>query len=236
MANHDQIIQAIEDVDLRVEDRKTRFGVLIRDRQSGDTRVIDDLTVSIPGEHNVQNATGAVAVAHHLGIGDEAIRAGLAAFGGVKRRFTLTGSWNGVDVFDDYGHHPVEIAAVLKAARSVAGGGHVIAVVQPHRYTRLRDLMEEFQNAFNDADIVFVAPVYAAGEEPIEGVDAAALAEGLRDHGHRMARAIGDLDEACAMLRDLAAEGDIIICMGAGDITKWAAKLADGICAKREAK
>ena len=144
--------------------------------------------MSIPGEHNVQNATGAVAIAHHLGIGDAAIRAGLAGFGGVKRRFTLTGSWNGVDVFDDYGHHPVEIAAVLKAARSVAGSGRVIAVVQPHRYTRLRDLFDGFCTCFNDADTVIVAPVYAAGEAPIEGVDRDALVEGLRLRGHRDAR------------------------------------------------
>ena len=154
--------------------------------------MIDDLTVSMPGEHNVQNATGAVAIAHHLGIGDDAIRAGLAGFGGVKRRFTLTGTWNGVDVFDDYGHHPVEIAAVLKAARSVAGGGHVIAVVQPHRYTRLRDLFDGFCSCFNDADTVIVAPVYAAGEAPIEGVDRDALVEGMRIRGHRDARALPD--------------------------------------------
>jgi UDP-N-acetylmuramate--alanine ligase len=133
---------------------------------------------------------------------------------------------------------------VLSAAREAAtarssgdgGGARVIALVQPHRFTRLRDLMEEFQNAFNDADLVFVAPVYPAGEEPIEGVDAAALAEGLRAHGHRMARTVGGLDEVCAALRDLVADGDLIICMGAGDITKWAAKLADGICAERERK
>ena len=160
---------AVRAVDLRVENRTTKFGVLIRDRLSGATHVIDDLTVSIPGEHNVQNATGAVAIAHHLGIGDDAIRAGLAGFGGVKRRFTLTGTWNGVDVFDDYGHHPVEIAAVLKAARSVAGDGHVVAVVQPHRYTRLRDLFDGFCSCFNDADTVIVAPVYAAGRSADRG-------------------------------------------------------------------
>ena len=213
---------AVRAVDLRVENRATRFGVLIRDRLSGATHVIDDLTVSIPGEHNVQNATGAVAIAHHLGIGDDAIRAGLAGFGGVKRRFTLTGTWNGVDVFDDYGHHPVEIAAVLKAARSVAGGGHVVAVVQPHRYTRLHDLFDGFCSCFNDADTVIVAPVYAAGEAPIEGVDRDALVEGLRIRGHRDARALSSREALAGMIRDTVRPGDTVVCLGAGSITQWA--------------
>ncbi len=213
---------AVRAVDLRIEHRATKFGVLIRDRLSGETHVIDDLTVAIPGEHNVQNATGAVAIAHHLGIGDEAIRAGLAGFGGVKRRFTLTGTWNGVDVFDDYGHHPVEIAAVLKAARSVAGGGHVIAVVQPHRYTRLRDLFDGFCSCFNDADTVIVAPVYAAGEAPIEGVDRDALVEGLRIRGHRDARALPAREALARMIRDTVRPGDTVVCLGAGSISQWA--------------
>ncbi|HET7716320.1 MAG TPA: UDP-N-acetylmuramate--L-alanine ligase [Bauldia sp.] len=213
---------AVRAVDLRIENRATRFGVLIRDRQSGATHVIDELTVSIPGEHNVQNATGAVAVAHHLGISDEAIRAGLAGFGGVKRRFTLTGSWNGVDVFDDYGHHPVEIAAVLKAARSVAGEGRVVAVVQPHRYTRLRDLFDGFCSCFNDADTVIVAPVYPAGELPIEGIDRDALVEGLRHRGHRDARALPDREALAAMIRDTVRPGDTVVCLGAGSISQWA--------------
>ena len=146
----------------------------------------------------------------------------------LPRRFTTTGVVNGVRIVDDYGHHPVEIASVLKAGRAVAAG-RVIAVVQPHRYTRLQSLMDDFQSAFNDADVVFVVPVYPAGEEPIEGVDSNALAEGLRAHGHRMVSSIADLDDLCCNLRDLAAEGDMVICMGAGDITKWAAALANGI-------
>ena len=134
-----------------------------------------------PGEHNVQNATGAVAVAHHLGIGDDGDpRRASPASAASSAASPSPASWNGVDIFDDYGHHPVEIAAVLKAARSVAGDGRVIAVVQPHRYTRLRDLFDEFCTCFNDADTVIVAPVYAAGEAPIEGVDRDALVEGLR--------------------------------------------------------
>jgi UDP-N-acetylmuramate--alanine ligase len=213
---------AVRAVDLRVENRLTKFTVQIRDRHNGSTHVIDDLMVSIPGEHNAQNATGAVAIAHHLGIGDEAIRAGLAGFGGVKRRFTLTGSWNGVDVFDDYGHHPVEIAAVLKAARSVAGDGRIVAVVQPHRYTRLRDLFDGFCTCFNDADTVIVAPVYAAGEAPIEGVDRDALVEGMRLRGHRDARALPDREALAGMVRETVRPGDTVVCLGAGSISAWA--------------
>jgi UDP-N-acetylmuramate--alanine ligase len=189
----------------------------------------------MPGRHNVQNALAAVAVGLELGLDDATIAKGFEKFDGVKRRFSRVGEVDGTVIIDDYAHHPTEIKAVLSAAREAAQE-RVIALVQPHRYTRLRDLMEEFQNAFNDADVVFVAPVYPAGEEPIEGVDAAALVDGLRAHGHRMARTVADLDEACAALRDLAADGDMVICMGAGDITKWAAALADGICEKREAK
>jgi UDP-N-acetylmuramate--alanine ligase len=144
----------------------------------------------------------------------------------VKRRFTKVGEVDGVPIIDDYAHHPVEIRAVLSAARESADQ-RVIAVMQPHRYSRLNDLMEDFQNAFNDADAVFVTPVYAAGEQPIEGVDSEALVEGLRAHGHRMVRTVADLDDLCHALRDLAAPGDLVICMGAGDITKWAAALGD---------
>jgi len=213
---------AVRAVDLRVENRLTKFTVLIRDRRSGATHAIEDLTVSIPGEHNAQNATGAVAIAHHLGIGDDAIRAGLAGFGGVKRRFTHTGTWNGVDVFDDYGHHPVEIAAVLKAARSVAGDGRIVAVVQPHRYTRLRDLFDGFCTCFNDADTVIVAPVYAAGEAPIEGIDRDALVEGMRLRGHRDARALPDREALAGMVRETVRPGDTVVCLGAGSISAWA--------------
>ena len=189
----------------------------------------------IPGRHNVQNALAAIAVALEMGLGDEAIASGFDKFEGVKRRFTKVGEIDGAIVIDDYAHHPTEIRAVLSAAREGAEG-RVIAVMQPHRYTRLEALMDDFQNAFNDADVVFVAPVYPAGEEPIEGVDSDALAEGLRAHGHRMVRSVNDLDDLCGALRDLAAEGDMIICMGAGDITKWAGALAGGICQARAKK
>jgi UDP-N-acetylmuramate--alanine ligase len=207
--------------DIRVEGRRTLFTALLHDRQTGKTRSVPDLAISMPGEHNVQNATGAIAVAHNLGISDEAIRAGLASFGGVKRRFTLTGTWNGVDVFDDYGHHPVEIAAVLKAARSIAPG-RVVAVVQPHRYSRLKDLFDGFCACFNDADTVLVAPVYAAGEAPIAGIDRDALVEGLRIRGHRDARPINGPDDLPEAVAAVVKPGDYVVCLGAGSISQWA--------------
>jgi UDP-N-acetylmuramate--alanine ligase len=208
------------------------FDVSLRDR-SGEVATIADIELPMPGRHNVQNALAAIGVAAELGIPHGVIARGFEKFGGVKRRFTKVGEIEGATIIDDYGHHPTEIRAVLSAAREGAQG-RVIAVVQPHRYTRLRDLMEEFQGAFNDADVVYVTPVYPAGEEPIEGVDSEALAEGLKQRGHRAVKAVADLEELCLALRDLAAAGDMVICLGAGDITKWAAGLADGIaCARR---
>jgi UDP-N-acetylmuramate--alanine ligase len=208
-----------------------RFDVSLRDR-FGEVRTITGVELPMPGRHNVQNALAAIGVAAEMGIADEVIQRGFASFGGVKRRFTRVGEVDGAVVIDDYGHHPVEIAAVLSAAREGAEG-RVIAVVQPHRFTRLRDLMSEFQNAFNDADIVLAAPVYPAGEEPIEGVDSAALVEGLKQRGHRAASTVVDADDVARQLAGLAAPGDMIICLGAGDITKWAAGLADAIRAER---
>jgi UDP-N-acetylmuramate--alanine ligase len=215
-------------------DGGSSFDALVLERD-GSRRTIEGIHLPMPGRHNVENALAAVAVALELGIDDEGIRQGFEKFEGVKRRFTRAGDVDGAIIIDDYAHHPVEIRAVLSAARESAQG-RVIAVVQPHRYTRLQSLMDEFQSAFNDADVVFVTPVYPAGEEPIEGVDSDALVDGLRAHGHRMVKGVADLDELCQALRDLAAEGDIILCMGAGDITKWAAALADGICQVRAEK
>ncbi|HEX9932164.1 MAG TPA: UDP-N-acetylmuramate--L-alanine ligase [Allosphingosinicella sp.] len=208
-----------------------RFDVSIRDR-FGAVRTVRDVELPMPGRHNVSNALAAIGVAAELGIDDDVIARGFEKFDGVKRRFTKVGEIDGATIIDDYGHHPTEIRAVLSAAREGAQG-RVIAVVQPHRYTRLRDLMVDFQGAFNDADIVFVAPVYAAGEEPVEGADAEALVEGLKQRGHRAVKAVADLDDLCRSLRDIAARGDMVICLGAGDITKWAAGLADGICQAR---
>jgi UDP-N-acetylmuramate--alanine ligase len=208
-----------------------RFDVAVRDRD-GSVRTIEGIELPMPGRHNVQNALAAIGVALELGISDEVIARGFEKFGGVKRRFTKVGEVEGVAIIDDYGHHPVEIRAVLAAAREGAQG-RVIAVVQPHRYTRLRDLMEEFQGAFNDADIVVVTPVYAAGEDPIDGIDSEALAEGLKQRGHRSVCTVESQKQLARQLRDIAARGDMVICLGAGDITKWAAGLAEGI---REAR
>jgi UDP-N-acetylmuramate--alanine ligase len=211
-----------------------RFDVSVRDRQ-GEVRMIEGVELPMPGRHNVQNALAAIGVAIEMGIKDEVIANGFAQFGGVKRRFTKVGEVEGVTIIDDYGHHPVEIKAVLAAAREGAQG-RVIAVVQPHRYTRLRDLMDDFQGAFNDADIVYVAPVYAAGEAPIEGASAADLVEGLKERGHRAVSAVEGPDDLARQLRDVAARGDMVICLGAGDITKWAAGLGEKIRQARLAK
>ena len=177
----------------------------------------------------MQNSLAAVAVAYEMRIAEDVIRKGFAGFGGVKRRFSRTGEANGVTVIDDYGHHPVEIAAVLKAARQAIQGqatrGKVIAVVQPHRYSRLHNLFEEFCTCFNDADIVLAADVYAAGEQPIAGVSGEALAEGLRARGHRHVEHLKDPKALARTVAPLAAPGDLVVCLGAGSITYWAQAL-----------
>ena len=204
-----------------------RFDVTIRDRD-GNSRKLANITLPMPGRHNVSNAIAAIGVALELGVPDDVIVSGFEKFGGVKRRFTKVGEVDGATIIDDYGHHPVEIRAVLAAAREGVAG-RVIAVVQPHRFTRLRDLMADFQTAFNDADSVYVAPVYPAGEAPIEGVDAAALVKGLKQRGHRAAQTIGGADALADTLADVLRPGDMVICLGAGDITKWAAGLAGAL-------
>jgi len=212
------------------------FDAVHTDRD-GQRRTIADIALPMPGRHNVQNALAATAVAVELGCSDETIRAGFARFGGVRRRFTRVGDVAGATVIDDYAHHPVEIRAVLAAAReavSSGSGGRVIAVAQPHRFTRLRDLMSEFQGCFNDADVVFVAPVYPAGEPPIAGVDSAALVSGLKDRGHRAAFEIESPAELAERLSTVIEPGDMVVCLGAGDITKWAAGLASAIAGRRE--
>ena len=204
-----------------------RFEVIIRHRD-GSTRSIEDIVLPMAGRHNVQNALAAIAVAIELGLDDATIQKGFGAFGGVKRRFTNVGETGGVTIIDDYGHHPVEIKAVLSAAREGIAG-RVIAVVQPHRYSRLGGLMDEFAQAFNDADVVYVAPVYAAGEAPVEGVSAGALVERLKARGHRAAAEIADADALATALAAEAVAGDMVVCLGAGDITKWAAGLTAAI-------
>ena len=212
-----------------------RFEVIVRHRD-GTSRSIEGLELPMPGRHNVQNALAAVGVALELGVADEVIQTGFAKFGGVKRRFTKVGEvpvdGGSVTIIDDYGHHPVEIRAVLSAAREGVEG-RVIAVVQPHRYSRLGNLMDEFQSAFNDADIVYATPVYAAGEAPVEGVSSAALVSGLKLRGHRSAHEVADADALAQALAETVQAGDMVVCLGAGDITKWAAGLADGIRARQ---
>ena len=198
-----------------------RFDVVFTPHD-GEAHILEGLHLPMAGDHNVANALAAIAVARELGVDDAAIKKGLAGFGGVKRRFTTTGVVNGIRIVDDYGHHPVEIASVLKAARAVTPEGRVIAVVQPHRFTRLRDLMNEFSACFNDADTVIVADVYTAGEAPIEGVDRDHLIEGMKRFGHRRALALNSPGDLPTMIGEEAKAGDLVVFLGAGDITTWA--------------
>lgn len=211
-------------LDVEYLNGENRFTVQITNRGTGEQRTLADLRLPMPGDHNALNATAAVAVASELGITEKAIRQGLKDFGGVKRRFTRTGAHAGITVIDDYGHHPVEIAAVLKAARRVAKG-RVIAVVQPHRYSRLANLFNEFCTCCNEADAVVVAPVYSAGEVPVEGATHDALAQGMRDRGHRHVMRIDSPEELPLLIRQIAAPGDMVVCLGAGSITQWAQAL-----------
>jgi UDP-N-acetylmuramate--alanine ligase len=208
-------------VDLSNAGGTQTFTVLFRDRDGQTVHAIKNLTLPMPGRHNALNATSAVAVAHELKIPDAAIRKALAGFGGVKRRFTRAGEWNGVTIIDDYGHHPVEIAAVLKAARE-STKGQVIAVVQPHRFTRLQSLFEPFSTCFNDADAVVVAEVYAAGETPIDGVDRDHLVTAVRARGHRQVIPLPGQPQLAGIVKGLAKPGDYVVCLGAGNITQWA--------------
>ncbi|MFC3079557.1 UDP-N-acetylmuramate--L-alanine ligase [Phenylobacterium terrae] len=197
------------------------FDAVIAPHGDEEAARMADLHLPMAGHHNVLNALGAIAVARELGVREEAIRRGLLGFEGVKRRFTSVGVVDGVRVIDDYGHHPVEIAAVLKAARAVTNG-RVVAVVQPHRYSRLKELFGDFCNCFNDADVVIVADVYAAGEAPIEGASREALVEGLRRHGHRRVLPLEGPADLARVVREEARSGDLVVCLGAGDITSWA--------------
>ncbi|NVD45886.1 UDP-N-acetylmuramate--L-alanine ligase [Qipengyuania atrilutea] len=225
---------------IRTQDGGNLFDVTLRERD-GTVRQINNIHLPMPGRHNVQNALAAVAVALEMNCDTNIIRNGFAKFGGVKRRFTKVGEialpGGHATVIDDYAHHPVEIRAVLSAAREAAGStankGRVIAVMQPHRYTRLNDLMSDFQTAFNDADIVHVLPVYEAGEDPIEGANAEALVTGLKDRGHRDADALAGPEELTEALAEEVEPGDLVVCLGAGDITKIAAGLADAVSAAR---
>ncbi len=219
--------------DLNYDNGMMKFSVRVTNRLTGATKDMDGLELNMPGDHNALNATAALAVAHELGMTEEAIRKGLKSFAGVKRRFTRTGEYNGVTVFDDYGHHPVEIAAVLRAARKVTKG-KVLAVMQPHRYTRLSSLFNEFSSCFNDADTVILAPVYAAGEVPIEGASHVNLSEGLHARGHRAVYTIDGPEQLAPLVRKHVEPGDIVVCLGAGTITQWAYALPDQLVALDE--
>jgi UDP-N-acetylmuramate--alanine ligase len=228
-------------IDVRFAEGGARFSVVISDRSTGETRTLTDMRLPMPGQHNVSNALAAIIAANEIGIDDALIRKGLSTFAGVKRRFTKTGTWNGITIIDDYAHHPVEIAAVLSAARQAATG-RVIAVVQPHRFTRLRDLFSDFCTCFNEADTVIVADVYAAGEQPIEGMDRNGLIDGLRARGHRHVVPLEGPEELAKVVASEAEPGDLVVCLGAGSITYWANALPDQLAAlganipKRESK
>ncbi|MEM9284805.1 MAG: UDP-N-acetylmuramate--L-alanine ligase [Pseudomonadota bacterium] len=214
--------------DVRAENVKSEGGVQhfdihFRDRHRSLSR-IEGVRLPMPGTHNLQNAMAAAIVARELGVTDDQILKGFESFGGVKRRFTETGVWNGVRIIDDYGHHPVEIAATLRAARGVTEG-RVIAVIQPHRYTRLANLFDSFCACANEADMVLITPVYEAGETPIEGANAEALAQGMTRNGHRNVRVLSGVEELPGLIAGEAKEGDLVLCLGAGDITKVAQAL-----------
>ncbi len=201
----------------------THFDIVVTDRKKNTSREIKGFFLSVIGRHNVQNSLAAISVGVQLGIGDDILKSALSKFESVKRRFTRTGTVKGITVVDDYGHHPVEIAATLKAALQAKGDkGKIIAVMQPHRYTRLSSLFNDFCKTFNDANTVIVADVYAAGEVPIEGADRDALVEGLRAHGHRDVHALRDPKELADMIASMAQPGDFVICLGAGSISQWA--------------
>ncbi len=219
-------------LDVDLAGGECKFNVLIRDRKTASATYLEGLVLPMPGHHNALNATAAIAVAYELGMSGDAIRTALSQFGGVKRRFTRTGEWNGAQIFDDYGHHPVEIAAVLRAARA-STKGQVIAVVQPHRYSRLQTLFEPFSSCFNDADAVLVADVYAAGEKPIEGFDRDSLVAAIKAHGHRRALALNGPEDVPAIVREIAKPGDYIVFLGAGNITQWAYALPEQLKAAK---
>jgi UDP-N-acetylmuramate--alanine ligase len=219
--------------DVRAENLTYKGGVAHFDiHLQYEDKVIEGCTLPMPGDHNVSNALSAVAVARHLGMKASEIREALANFGGVNRRFTKVGEVDGVTIIDDYGHHPVEIAAVLKAARQ-ATEGRVIAVHQPHRYSRLSNLFDDFCTCFNDADVVAIADIFAAGEDPIEGASRDDLVQGLIRHGHRHARALLDENDLERLVREQARPGDMVVCLGAGTISAWANGLPERLQRKQ---
>jgi UDP-N-acetylmuramate--alanine ligase len=223
----------IRAVNLRVDGAGQYYDVECRSYPSGGVDVIKDMFLPMHGKHNLLNSLASLAVARELNMSVETIKKGLASFGGVKRRFTKTGEAGGITIIDDYGHHPVEIAATLACARQALPdeNARVIAVVQPHRFTRVRDLFEDFCKCFNDAQTVLVADIYTAGEEPIEGIHRDALVAGIRAHGHRDVRALESEATLAKQVSDVAKAGDIVVCLGAGSISSWAGKLPEQLAA-----
>ena len=201
-----------------------KFDIEIAEKAGQGARVIKNALLSMHGRHNIQNALAAIAIAQELNLPDDKLLETLANFEGVKRRFTKTGVAGGVTIIDDYGHHPVEIAATLKAARDAQAnsGGKVIAVAQPHRYSRVKDLFADFCTCFNDCDIAIIADIYCAGEQPIEGISADTLAEGLRSAGHRQVLRLESPEKLAKLVASVAKSGDMVVCLGAGSISKWA--------------
>ncbi|MFT6510351.1 MAG: UDP-N-acetylmuramate--alanine ligase [Parvibaculaceae bacterium] len=213
---------------MRMDGAVSVFDVTITKRRTGETLEMPNVRLPMPGKHNMLNCLAAISVATEMGVPVDVIRDAFAGFGGVKRRFTRVGSWNGVEIYDDYGHHPVEISAVLQAARS-ATEGNIIAVVQPHRYSRLHDLFDDFATCFNDADTVIVTPVFEAGETPIEGVHRDSLVEAIREHGHKKAVALESAEALPGLIAELSQPGDMVLCLGAGNITLWANALPENL-------
>ncbi len=214
--------------DLRFKDGSAIFNVEIINREEDSPEVLTEITLPMPGRHNVLNALAAIAVAHEMGLKAQVIRNAFAKFSGVKRRFTNIGKMGGVTIIDDYAHHPVEIASVLSAARE-AYQGRVIAVMQPHRYSRLESLFAEFCSCFNNADVVIVSPVYEAGEQPIEGINRDSLVDGIRAVGHRNVIALDGPEQLAEQIAQVAEDGDIVVCMGAGTISGWAYDLVTSL-------
>ncbi|MBT5073164.1 MAG: UDP-N-acetylmuramate--L-alanine ligase [Kordiimonadaceae bacterium] len=218
----------VRGINVSFNEGSAHFDVEFSNRQDDDVKVLKNITMPMPGRHNISNALAAIAVSHELGISDDVIRSTFSKFSGVKRRFTLVEKVGGVTIVDDYAHHPVEISSVLSAARE-AYNGKVIAVMQPHRYTRLESLFDEFCACFNDADTVIVAPVFEAGEKPIKGADQKALIDGLQSAGHRGVVKIDGPEELPKVIGALAEEGDLVIYLGAGSVSQWAYALPDGL-------
>jgi len=218
-------------ISIETSENGSCFDVIISDRTTQKKRTLSNIFLPMHGAHNVQNALSVIAIANEMGIADSILKKALAGFEGVNRRFTKTGEVNGISIIDDYAHHPVEIAAVISAARAAAPNGRIISVVQPHRYSRLRDLFNDFCTCFNDADVVIVAEVYSAGEEVIEGINQETLVEGLRSHGHRHVESLRSEEVLAQLIDNISFPGDMVVCLGAGSITNWANALPEELAA-----